>query len=128
MTEYQEQTALVQWLRLKQIFFFANHNENNTHAQNRKWAMIAEVKAKKAGKMKGVPDLTIFLDSNILFLELKRAKKRLKSGKMSNASSKPSKEQETAFRRINEYSYAEAIVCYGAKEAIEEIEKRINTN
>ena len=45
-TEAVEQQKLVQWLRLKKIFHYATTNENNSFMQNRKYAMIAEQKAK----------------------------------------------------------------------------------
>ena len=53
-TEAQEQRNLVMWLQYKKLFFFAPTNENNTYKQNKKYAMINEVKAKSMGKLKGV--------------------------------------------------------------------------
>ena len=41
-TEAEEQKLLIKWMTSKRIFFFAPTNENNTHKQNRKYAMIAE--------------------------------------------------------------------------------------
>jgi len=116
--EIEEQKTLVGWLRLNHIMHFAPTNENNSHKQNRHYAMIAEQKAKAAGKRKGVSDLIIMLPSKILFIELKRRKKKLKNGDFSIAHSKPSKEQYQFMTDANKFDYAEAVVCYGARDAI----------
>lgn len=123
--EYDEQCNLVYWLQLKKLFFFAPTLENNSHKQNRKYAMIAEQKAKKAGKIKGTPDLFVFLPDKILIIELKRQKKTLKSGKISVSHTKVSKEQQDFLDRANLYDYSTAIVCYGWKEARDLIEKEM---
>ena len=125
MTEYEEQRKVVNWLRAKKIFHFAPTNENNTYKQNKKYAIIAEKKAKAVGKTKGVSDLVVFLDDKILFIEMKRARKRLKSGKLSNAKPTTSIEQIEFIERVNGYKYAEAKVCQGADEAIEFLSKNI---
>jgi len=125
-SEYDEQKALVQWLKAKKIFHFANTSENNTFKQDRKYAMIAEGKAKAAGKIKGIPDLTIFLPTRILYLELKRQKKVLKSGELSNSHSKPNVQQLVVIDKINDYPYAISLVGYGAKESIELIKEILN--
>jgi len=117
--EYEEQKTLVQWLRYNHIMHFAPTNENNSHKQNRKYAMIAEQKAKAAGKLKGVSDIIVMLQNKILFIELKRMKKKLKNGDFSISHTKISKEQYVFMTSANKFDYAEAIVCYGAREAIE---------
>jgi len=121
-TEAQEQKALVQWLQAKRIMHFAPMNENQGSFTNRKVAMIQEAKAKSMGKIKGVSDIIVLLPNKILFIELKRAKKRLKSGGLSISHTKVSKEQYSFMTSINEFGYAEATICYGCKEAIEFIE------
>jgi hypothetical protein len=67
-TEDQEQAALVQWMTLKRIRFFAIPNGGARH--------IAEaVKFKRCGVIRGVPDLMVPVPSGSyhgLFLELKR--------------------------------------------------------
>ena len=124
-TEAHEQETLVQWLRLKKIFHFAPVLENNTHGQNRKWAMIAEVKAKKQGKIKGTSDLFVFLGEKLLVIELKRAKKLLKSGKYTTSHTNTSKEQKAFLERVNKYPYAIGRVCFGWNEAKEFIENHL---
>jgi len=124
-TEAQEQRRLVMWLQYKKLFFFAPTNENNTYKQNRKYALIAEQKAKSLGKLKGVSDLVIFLPNKILFLELKRAPKRLKNGKLSFSHTKVSKEQEAFKNKVNQYPYAKAVIAYGADDAIRIVEEEL---
>ena len=120
--EIEEQKELVKWLKKSNIFHFAPTNENNTHKQNRKYAMIAEVKAKAAGKVKGTSDLIIMLPNKILFIELKRKAKVLKSGKLSVSHTNTSSEQKSFLKAVNGFGYAEGRVCYGSAEAIEYIQ------
>ena len=121
-TEHEEQKAVAQYLRAKKLFFFAPTNENNSHKQDRKWAMVAEQKAKAAGKVKGVSDLVVFAPNSILFIEMKRRPKKLKSGKLSVSHTKVSKEQVLFLDKVKDYGYAKSMVCYGAKDAIDFID------
>lgn len=121
--EAEEQKELVRWLNSKCIFFYATTNENNTFKQNRKYAMIAEQKAKAQGKKKGVSDLTIFLKDKIVFLELKRQRPLLKNGKLGVAKNKPSEEQIEFLESVNSYGYAVGVVAYGCDESIKIIEE-----
>lgn len=122
-TEAEEQHSVVEWLRYNNIMHFAPTNENNTYKQNRKYAMIAEQKAKAAGKLKGVSDLIVMLPNKILFIEMKRRRKLLKNGCTSITHTKVSKEQYEFLTKVNKFDYAEGVVCYGAKEAIELIKQ-----
>ena len=124
-TEYEEQCNLVEWLRLKKIFHFAPTNENNSHKQNRKFAMIAEMKAKKSGKVKGTSDIFIMLPNKLLVIEMKRSKRKLRNGNLSVSHTNTSKEQLLFIERANTYDYVNATVCYGYMEAIEFIEKEL---
>ena len=116
-TEYEEQCMLVKWMNIKKIFHFAVTNENNTYKQNRKFAMIAEVKARKSGKVKGTSDMVVLLPNKILFIEMKRAKKVLKNGSLSISNSKVSDEQYKFLTKINKLGYAEGTVAYGFNDA-----------
>lgn len=118
-TEEQEQKALVQWLNLKNIFYFAPMNENKQSFTNPKIAMMIENKAKSMGKVKGVSDLIVMLPNVILFIELKRAKKSL---------SKVSDSQNAFLSKIGQFRYAKGHICYGAKEAIKIIESELAKN
>jgi len=123
-SETVEQQKLVQWLRLKKIFHFAPMNENKQSFSNRTVAFQIEAKSKSMGKMKGVSDVIVMLPNKILFIELKRARKRLKSGKLSISHTNVSDEQKRFLNTINEEfnKYSVAFVCYGAREAIEVVE------
>lgn len=105
--ERDEQIAVVKFLELKRILFYAVPNGGSRH--------IAEAtRMKQEGVRAGVPDLAIFLKDHILYLEMKREK----GGRVSPA-------QKEWIVKINKYPYAEAIVCKGAKEAIEQIQLRL---
>lgn len=115
-TEESEQVALVQWLRLKKIPHAHTPNEGKMAIQYMK-------KQKAQGLSKGFPDLTIFLPTKIVFIEMKRRAKETKTGKLSVSHTKVSEEQNEWINTINCYDYAVAKVCYGCEEAIEFIEK-----
>ena len=121
--EDTEQKELVQYLKKNGYFFFAINNENNQSFSNRKHAIIIETKARAMGKLKGVPDLCIFLKDTILFIELKRQRPILKSGKLGTPTNKPNKEQLDFIDKSSDYSYCHAVVAYGCDEAIEVIKK-----
>ena len=123
-SEETEQKKLVQYLRAKNIFHFAPLNENNQSFMNRNTAIRIEAKAKAMGKMNGVSDIIVMLKGSILFIELKRAKKRLRNGKLSTSNTKVSEAQKSFISTINDNfgNYAYAKVCYGADEAISVIE------
>ena len=121
--ESEEQKKLVQYLKLKKYFFFAINNENNTFKQDRRYAMINEMKARANGKIKGASDIVVFLPTQILFIELKRRPKQLKT-KLSYSHTKVSVEQEQFLHSVNLYEYANGAVCYGADEAIKLIEEK----
>ena len=113
-----EQKKFVSFLRANNIFHWATNNENNSYRQDRHYAMIAESKAKAVGKLKGVADVTVMLDNKILFVEMKRQRKMLKSGKYSTSHTKLSDGQQAFLDRVNTFDYAVGTVCYGADEAI----------
>ena len=124
-SEAIEQQKLIQWLRLKKIFHYATTNENNSFMQNRKYAMIAEQKAKAQGKLKGVSDVTVLLPNKILFIELKKQGKKLKNGNISHSNSKVSDEQIAFLEKVNSFDYAEGRVCYGFEAAKNFIEENV---
>lgn len=123
--ESDEQKALVQWLRIKHIPHFAPINENNHSKLNRQFSVRNEAKAKAMGKMAGVSDIIVLLDKKILFIELKRKKKVLKSGGLSIAHTKASDAQYDFINMVNKFDYAEGAICYGWVEAREFIEENM---
>jgi len=112
--EEVEQRALVQWLKLKKIPYFAVANENIFSFLNRNLAVKIQAKQKALGAIKGVSDLCIMLPNKILFIELKRSDPKL---------SKVSKEQIAFLKEVNKLDYAYGDVAYGYLEAIEIIER-----
>lgn len=121
-TEAQEQQALVKWLTLKKIFHFAPINENQHSSLNKKFAIQNEAKAKSMGKLTGTSDLIIMLPTKILFIELKRQRKRLKDGSYSKTLPKTSDAQKAFLEKTSTYPYARSVVAYGWKEAMNYIE------
>ena len=112
--EQIEQKKFVKWLKLKKIFHFSVKNESGTSFDG-KGKMIGS-NDKSMGKLKGVSDLIIMLDDVILFIEMKRCKKVLKSGKLSIENLlKP--EQKQFLEKVNNFSYSKGFVAYGFEEA-----------
>ena len=117
-TEDTEQEELVKWLIKNNYFFFATKNENNQSFNNRLVAIKIEAKAKARGKIKGTPDLCIFTDNKIVFMELKRQKPILKSGKLGKPTNDATKEQLEFLAKVNEYPYAYSCIAYGCDDAV----------
>lgn len=115
-----QQKQFIKWLRLKNIFHFAVVNEGNSNFKGNGKFIGSEMKA--LGKLKGVSDLVILLDDEILFIEMKRCRNKLKSGKLSSENL-ASKEQLNFLGRINQFKYSHGYVAYGATEAIKIVEQ-----
>lgn len=120
--EQIEQKRFIKYLRLKNIFHFAVKNESGTSFGNAGKLIGANDKA--MGKLKGVSDLVVMLDNKILFIEMKRAKKKLKRGKLSNENLLKD-EQKAFLDNVDTFSYAKGFVAYGCNEAIETIESEL---
>ena len=120
--EHNEQVALVKYLQLKKIPHFAVVNEAQQSSMNKMMAIRVGAKQKAAGKIKGVSDIVVMLPNKILFIELKRQRKKLKNGKLSQENL-ASKEQLDFLESINKLDYAEGFVAYGSREAILFIEE-----
>ena len=121
-TEDTEQEELVKWLIKNNYFFFATKNENNQSFNNRLVAIKIEAKAKARGKIKGTPDLCIFTDNTIVFMELKRQKPILKSGKLGKATNDATKEQLEFLAKVNDYKYAYGAVAFRCDDAVKILE------
>ena len=80
---------------------------------------------KAEGLRSGIPDICIPIANRYyhhLYIELKRARKRLKNGKTSVSHTKVSDEQKKWIETLNDNgSYA--VVAYGAKEALDIIDE-----
>jgi len=102
--EHFEQVALVQWLRIKKIPHNATPNGGYRN-------IATAVKLKAEGVVAGFPDITIFLPNLVLYIEMKR-----RGGTVQ-------KNQKEWIDYLNSLPYAKAVICYGAKEAINIIEE-----
>ena len=124
--EGDEQKELVKQLELlkrKNIIleYYATNNENNTYKQDRKYAMIAEQKAKAMGKKKGVSDICIILKDKVIYIEMKRQKEVLKSGAISKAKDDTSKEQITFLENVNKSDVVFGFVGNGFNDAFKKL-------
>ena len=128
--EEYHQKMVVKYLELlKQkgqiIEFFAPMNENKQSFNNRQNAIIIEQKAKAMGKKAGVSDLVVILKNKVLFIEMKRPPKKLKSGKISYAGISVSENQRKFIDVVNQSDVCIAKVCYGFDEAKKFIDENL---
>lgn len=123
ISESEEQKILVSWLQSIGVKFTSIPNSTFTKSWRQK------LHNKRMGLNAGLPDLVIVLPAKqavvpleyeekhrLLFIELKRAKKSL---------SRISKHQKSWIEALNDCQGVEAIVCFGAQQAITEIQKRL---
>lgn len=126
--EELEQKKAVNYLKIlerqgKIIAFFAPMNENIMSGSNRQKAIFIENKAKAMGKRAGVSDLVIILKDKIVFIELKRAGKRLKSGKISYSGIKVSENQKRFLGDIKKSDVCDGFVAFGFDDFKEKLDK-----
>ena len=113
-----EQETLANWLDINQYKFSAIRNESDTHSFF-KWK-----KRIRSWCRKWIPDFCILLKIwSLLFIELKRQKKILKSWKLWASPSVVSKEQIEWKEALNAIENVQCEICYGAEEAIKTILK-----
>lgn len=106
-SEHEEQAVVVQYLRLKKIPHYAV--PNGSFLAGDKMRRVRQMaRLKKEGVCTGVPDLVVLLPSKALYIEMKRTK-----------GSTTSKEQKEWIGLLNGLSYCKAVICKGAKEAID---------
>ena len=109
--ETEEQRTLVQYCNLKKIFSLSIPNGAILKGNPLQRARQMN-KLKAEGLIVGASDFLVMLDNKMLFIELKRVK-----------GSTTSKAQKEFINKANQYPYAIAKVCKGAKEAIAFIEE-----
>lgn len=105
--ERDEQIAVVQFLRVKKIPFYAIPNGGSRHK-------VEAARMKQEGVSSGVPDLCLLLPHKVLYIEMKRKK-----------GGQTSPNQKQWIKTINEFPYAHAVVCHGATEAIQAIKEHL---
>lgn len=118
-----EQQQLAYWLRANNYLFYKSPSETYTKSWNQKRKNTLE------WVTKWFPDMTIILKKwSLLFIELKRRKKILKSWKIWVSPSVVSEEQKEWQRRLNEIENVQCEIGYGSDEAIEIIKNLENPN
>ena len=117
-TEEEEQKALIKYLKKNNYFFFANVNENKQSFTNKFLATKIEAKSKSMGKVKGVSDLCVFTENTIVFIELKKQRPILKSGKLGKPTNDATEEQKGFIAKVNGFKYAYGFVAFGCDECI----------
>ena len=118
--EHEEAVALVDALNS----FHLDHWHLGQETWTTSWRQKA--KNKSEGVRKGVADYLIKIPAEkssdgkpkLLFVELKRQKRRLKSGKLGSSPSKVYKEQWYFLELVREVEGVEACVAYGAVGAL----------
>ena len=110
-SEQEEQIALHEWCKIKGLLSWATPNGGSRNAKE-------AMNMKKEGVTAGVADYIVMLPDKIIFIEMKRRARKLKSGLLSISHTKVSEEQKRFLERVSKFKYAEAYVCYGAKDAI----------
>ena len=112
-SEHEEQAVVVQYLRLKKIPHYAV--PNGSFLAGDKMNRVRQMaRLKKEGLQTGVPDLVVLLPTKALYIEMKRI-----------SGSSASSEQKVWQDILNSFSYCEARICKGAKEAILFIEENL---
>ena len=70
------------------------------------------------GKVKGVSDLCVFTENTIVFIELKKQRPVLKSGKLGKPTNDATEEQKGFIAKVNGFKYAYGFVAFGCDEAV----------
>jgi len=110
-TEREEQITLHDFCKANRLLSWATPNGGSRNK-------LEAINLKKEGATAGVSDYIVMLPKVILFIEMKRRKRKLRNGKYS-VTHTPTTDAQTAFiERANVYPYSMAKVCYGAEEAI----------
>jgi len=121
--EHHEQIKLVNYLSVlerqgKIITFFAIPNGGSRNK-------MEAVNLKREGVKAGVSDMQVILKDKVLFIEMKRPPKRLKSGKLSYSGISVSDNQKEFIDRVRGSKVCKAKVCYGFNEAREFVDGEI---
>jgi len=124
-----EQKAFVDWLQImknnkKIIAYFSIQNENKMSwaVKNKNSLFAIANKDKAMGKRKGVSDMCVILKKYVLFIEMKKKPKQLKT-KLSYANIEVSKEQIQFIKTVSMSDVVYGSVTYGALEAIDYVKQ-----
>jgi O-acetyl-ADP-ribose deacetylase (regulator of RNase III) len=119
--EHMEQVKLVKYLEIlerqkKILTFFAVPNGGSRHKVEARNMKLEGVRA-------GVSDIVVVFYNIVLFVEMKKKPKVLKSGKLSTASINVSEEQINFISSVNLGRASAGFIAYGFDEAKEIIDK-----
>ena len=120
-SERSEQTAVHEWCKTKRLVSFAIPNGGSRHIKE-------ATNLKKEGVTAGVSDYCVILPHVVLFIEMKRRAKILKSGQLSLAGLVVSDKQYDFLTHINNTNVCKGRVCYGSDEAIDFIKEELNNS
>lgn len=112
-TEDEECYAFVEWLDSKRLMY--THVPNETYSAS--WSV--KRRNKKLGVSRGVPDYLVIVNDHLVWIEMKRRDRKPKRGGKGGISD----EQWRWIDALNRCENTQVYVTYGAKEAIEVIEK-----
>lgn len=113
-----EQESLANWLDANGYTFSAIRNESDTHS------FFKGKKRVRSWCRKWIPDFCIILkNQSLLFIELKRQRKVLKSWKLWASPSQIRPEQLIWREKLNKIQNVQCEICYWYNEAIELILK-----
>jgi hypothetical protein len=82
-------------------------------------------KQKKSGKKSGASDVCIILTDRVLFIEMKKNKKKLKNGKFSKAGISVADSQIEFLDTVSLSNAVDGAVCYGTEDAINYVKKYV---
>ena len=110
--EIDEQATFVEYLKIKRLLFSAITQDTYTTSWSQKR------RNKMLGVEKGLPDLIIFIPKKniLLFIEMKR---------QNSSPSQTKQSQKDWLEALNQVSGVLAVVCRGAQEAIDLVEKSL---
>ncbi len=121
-TEDQEAETLAKWLWANKYSF--THIGNESGQRGTKNIVLMMAKKQRLWVSKWFPDYCVILKrGSLLFIELKRKKRVLKSWKLGKSPSVVSEEQQQWVAELNTIPNVQAEVCYGSEEAIWVIER-----
>ena len=121
--EDYEQERLANWLDANWYMFSAIRNESDTHSFYKGKIRV------RSWCRKWIPDFCIILKKqSLLFIELKRQKRVLKSGKLWASPSIVSPEQIKWQEKLNKVNNVQCEIAYGYQEAISIIQMLENND
>lgn len=121
--EQREQIALTHYLKIleqqnKILTFYAIPNGGSRNIRE-------AANMKKEGVRAGISDMCVILKDKVLYIEMKKQPRILKSGKLSYAGIKVSDNQKKFIEKVNLNPSIVAKVCYGFIEAKKFIEANV---